>query len=1049
MLDFVPKIKTKRIVMKYIKTILLLYLILLFSGCGANLSPEPMPKYTLKLDTKGSMDDVWDIELANDNKDLILAGADKTIRVIDTKTWKEKRKILGQIGEGIKGQIYAIALSPDSKYLAVGGALYNEEGGYEDVRIYNYHSGKIIKVLKNLSYYSDANPRAKKDSVFDLDYSEDGRYLAVGSRNNEVYVFDTKKNFLKVHEDYRRNDVYSVKIIKKSKEKYVLSTSYDGSLKLSCFTNKKIKPKYKKLKISLRFLDATKYNGGEIAVAGKYASGIYIFDYDLNLKHRIINGGAFGLGHGNPIGKLKYSPNGDYLAAGSVDGPFNVNIYDAKSKKYDLIGVFKKHTNTILAINFLNNNTIISSGGNNYETYIYKIKKINKSKRYIIADAKKQINFSIKQMDIEEKKKEKYLKYIELKDRQVLKKLDGEGNAIYSVGINGENIAFGTKAININNPTSPLKKSMNLNSFKISSKLPVKFKQLPTKNGEYSLESAQLGYVSRKLKVLKNGKIDSVIVRDKNNGMIHNKYGWYKDYIISSGSNGVITIYNKSGSVKANFIGHIGEVYALAVDGDRLISGGSDQTMKIWNLSQIESKDKIKPLINIFVSKDNEYILWTKEGFFDASPKATEYIGYHINQGSLKEAEYVTVENLYSTFFRPDLIKKALKGDSLEKYAKNINIEKIIKDGLAPDVQILTKTRKTTKPDLNLKVQVCPKGIGGYDNLALTINDIPVQVIDTSRALKIKKKSKKADCFTYDQTITLTSGKNKIGFKATNKAGSIESNVDYLNVRYNNKSYKKSSKPRLSKAKGNYKYNDLHILTIAVNKYNDKELQLNYSINDATQMLKTIKKVAKPLFKKVHTYTLFDDKVTKENINKIFKNIKSKREDVFLLYIAGHGITDEYNGNYYFIPHNFINKADENAVQKQGVGQKDFMFGLSNITALKSLVLLDTCNSGSFVEADMQKTTTNRLAKATGRATISASSKSQVALEGFNDHGVFTYTLLEALKGKGYKGDNKITTNELSDYVEEILPNRTYKKWGYRQIPQKSMYGVDFKLGVK
>lgn len=58
-------------------------------------------------------------------------------------------------------------------------------------------------------------------------------------------------------------------------------------------------------------------------------------------------------------------------------------------------------------------------------------------------------------------------------------------------------------------------------------------------------------------------------------------------------------------------------------------------------------------------------------------------------------------------------------------------------------------------------------------------------------------------------------------------------------------------------------------------------------------------------------------------------------------------------------------------------------------------------------------------------------------LEGFNEHGVFIYTLLEALRGKGFKEDDKITTNELSDYVEKILPDRTYKKWGYRQLPQK------------
>ena len=350
---------------------------------------------------------------------------------------------------------------------------------------------------------------------------------------------------------------------------------------------------------------------------------------------------------------------------------------------------------------------------------------------------------------------------------------------------------------------------------------------------------------------------------------------------------------------------------------------------------------------------------------------------------------------------------------------------------------------------MDLKVQVCPKLKGGYDNLTLLINDMPVSVIDTSRALKLKKKSQRDDCFIYDQTISLAGGKNTIGFRATNKAGNIESKPDYLEVTFDDTNLKKKLRTKLSKISGSQNINDLHILAIAVNEYKDKDLTLKYSINDATEMLKTIQDVAKPLFNKVHTYKLFDKEVTKENIKQAFKDIKSTREDVFLLYIAGHGITDEYNGNYYYIPYDFINKDDEKAVQTQGVGQKDLMLGLSKVTALKSLVLLDTCNSGSFVEANMQKTTTNRLARATGRATISASSSSQVAYEGYKGHGVFTYTLIEALKGKGYKNDSKITINELNEYVEDTLPNRTDKKWGYRQMPQSSMYGVDFNIGVK
>jgi hypothetical protein len=688
--------------------------------------------------------------------------------------------------------------------------------------------------------------------------------------------------------------------------------------------------------------------------------------------------------------------------------------------------------------------------------------------------------------------------------------VEGVGAVVWSVGINGDKISWGNTdpcptCTSLGNKQGTLQRSIDLTNFKIS-KNTNGFKRISTTNGQYSLVHAKggdYGLDDAVLKIKKNGITKKQIVKNGQTGLRHNTYGWYKDYILSGGTHGRLKVYDKKGLEVASLVGHSGEIWALGVDGNRVVSGSDDQTIMIWDLSNLESmkkefvthewfdkswkdwikqsfddlditeqedieklykrlvkaKDpdakmllippKIYPILNLFVTNDNNYVAWSNEGFFDASKDAGQYIGYHINQGDEKEAEYVAVDSLYDTFYRPDLIQKALQGDSLEYYSKNINIKSLLTNGLAPEVHILTKKTNTKKSDLDLKVQVCQKGNGGFDNLSLLINGVPVSIIGTSRALKLKKKSKRDDCFVYNQTITLASGVNNIGFKATNKAGNIESNIDTIEVVYDDSNAKNELKNKLAKLSIDENTNDLHILAIGVNEYEDDTLKLRYSINDATKMLETIQNVSKPLFNKVHTYKLFDTKVTKETIKEMFESIQSTRDDVFLLYIAGHGITDKYNGNYYYIPYNFEINNDKNAVQKQGVGQKELMYGLSKITALKSLVLLDTCNSGSFVEANIQKTTTNRLSRATGRATLSASSSSQVAYEGYHGHGVFTYTLIEALKGEGYNDDNKITINELSSYVQEILPSRTIKKWGYKQTPQSSIYGVDFNIGKK
>jgi len=1004
----------------------------------------------LKIDSGGHQGMINDVVVTK-NGDIITASKDKSIRVWNTKTSKEKRKILGQIGDGIEGVVSAIALSSNEKYLAVSGAflLKNDVPMYGTItnlnqlgtiRIYDYQSGQLLKIL-----------RSHEDIVLDLVFSEDNQFLVSASGDKTSKIWNIEQDFkLKDTINFHTAAVYSVNIILDNNQHFIFTSGLDKKILMYNMERQNIVQSVELpfqitcMDINQNLIDKT-YS---IVVGSGHL--LYVYDKNLSLTNQFKS---------NIITEVKFSNDGKYLAVANKGKKIAIDIFE--TKEFKKINSFLNHDNTVRSIAFLNNQQIVSAGGNLSQIYVW-----------------------------------------DVLTSKVINTFVGNRKKIWNVGISESKIGFTSNKPKYINESVSLDNFFDLKSFDLKSFefIDNKFESKSTINGVYSLnhvKNIKTGVSAACLEVLKNNDIHAYISVSPKNGTSHRAYTWYKNYIVTGGDNGFLFIYDINGHPIAQLKGHNGEIWGIGVFNNMLISSDGN-SIKIWDLTKLYNKasykfdtkyihlvkeyfknekgmiisdsDVIKisqqvgdsaiyksidiqnffPIVSMFISNDNEWVLWTKDGFFNASKNGAKYIGYHINQGPYKEAEFVTVDALYSTFYRPDLIQKALAGESLESYAKNINIDTLLKDGLPPEVHILTQTSKTTTQDLDFKVQVCPKGNGGYDNLALMINDMPVSVVDTSRALKLKKKSDdREDCFVYDQTISLIGGKNIIGFKATNKAGNIESKPDYIEVTFDDTNLKNNLKTKLSKISGNQNINDLHILAIAVNKYKDKELQLNYSINDATAMLKTIENVAKPLFNNIHTYKLFDQDVTKQKIIDMFKNIKSTREDVFLLYIAGHGITDEYNGNYYYIPYDFIANDELDNVSSQGVGQKDFMLGLSNITALKSLVLLDTCNSGSFVEAELQKTTTNRLAKATGRATISASSKSQVALEGFENHGVFTYTLLEALKGKAYNGDNTITTNELSDYVEDTLPDRTYKKWGYRQMPQKSLYGEDFSLGRK
>ena len=56
-----------------------------------------------------------------DGKQLVSAGDDKVIRVWDWQAAKTIRTIRGQVADGPEGKIFAMALSPDGRWLAVGG----------------------------------------------------------------------------------------------------------------------------------------------------------------------------------------------------------------------------------------------------------------------------------------------------------------------------------------------------------------------------------------------------------------------------------------------------------------------------------------------------------------------------------------------------------------------------------------------------------------------------------------------------------------------------------------------------------------------------------------------------------------------------------------------------------------------------------------------------------------------------------------------------------------------------------------------------------------
>jgi uncharacterized caspase-like protein len=243
---------------------------------------------------------------------------------------------------------------------------------------------------------------------------------------------------------------------------------------------------------------------------------------------------------------------------------------------------------------------------------------------------------------------------------------------------------------------------------------------------------------------------------------------------------------------------------------------------------------------------------------------------------------------------------------------------------------------------------------------------------------------------------------------------------------------------------------------VGINNYRDKALRLEYAVQDGRAIIESVRRKAAPLFRQVKATSIFDDQVTIQGLEQAFHEVKETiaPEDVFIFYLAGHGVT--LDGRYYFLTHDF-RYYNEDAVREKAVNQDHLQAWLAEIPARKSLVLIDTCESGSFSQSMVtmrgmaEKAAVSKLTRATGRATIVASTDEQPAAEGYRGHGVFTYVLLQGLRYADEQYGNRDGYTglfELAAYVNDQVPSITMQAFNFEQVPQVHLVGTDFPIGV-
>jgi len=932
---------------------------------------------------------------------LVSGSEDKTVRVWDPRDGTLLQTLRIPIGAGDVGKVYSVALSPDGNTVAAGGQTGNRPDDHV-IYLFDRASGEINGRITDL-----------KSKVYDLAFSRNGHYLAAVLREAGLRVYDTSDKQLIAEDREYADRSTSVDFAGDGR---LVTTSYDGHLRL-----------YDR---RFRRTWITKAPGGEqpysasfspdgrkIAVVYVDESGVDVVSAEhLNLLYSADT--SFGYNEDYPFWSEIPLPSEHnfYAVAWSADGEFLYAGGRGNSGLWYMVrrwadggrGAFVEYEvskNMVLDLKPLRNGLLALATADP----VLAVLSSDGSPRWTRANVLADYRF-----------------------QRALKE--------FTISTEGDVVGFGLDTYWLGVLLRPEERRKRLARFSVSEmRLELNPKDDPTLHPAKEYGNESTGFL-----LIHERSLNGTPLPLEPGEWINTHSFAHRDERFLLGTNFKLRLFGRNGRGqwrerwKVTPAGTVYEVN-IAPNGRMAVAAYSDGTIRWYRI------EDGRELLALFPHKDGKrWVAWTPEGFFAASPGAKDLVGYHLNRGADRVAEFVAVDQLYDVFYRPDLLVRRIKGDEqaiTEAVNRIGNVDEILAAGLPPEIELVGPEQENVRdPVYRHAFRVTDRG-GGIGRIEYRIDGAVVG--EETRGEELKRPGG-----VMMRPLELSPGKHVIEQTIYTSDDKVASRTVRRQVTYQ---APKVERPRL------------YGLLVGIDAYRDSDLTLRYAANDARALKAALERQGEPLFDAVYLRLLTDDQATKEKIAAAFEDLagKAKPTDVFVLYLSGHALVDE--GAYYFLPQELIYR-NQRALKDGSLSAEGIKDHLKGIQAGKTVVLLDTCYGGAFVDQDQMvmafstkgpemKTAIDRLMRATGRAVLAASTSVQQAREGYKGHGVFTYALLEGLEGPADRPepdtrelDGHVWIKELADYVETMVPKYSKEKWRREQFPMYDLKGQNFPI---
>ena len=475
---------------------------------------------------------------------------------------------------------------------------------------------------------------------------------------------------------------------------------------------------------------------------------------------------------------------------------------------------------------------------------------------------------------------------------------------------------------------------------------------------------------------------------------------------------------------------------SIAKNGRVAIAALGDGTIRWYRLEDGQELVAFYPHPN-----RRQWVVWTPKGYFDADEGAEELIGWHVNHIGVHEAEFYDASHFYEQFYHPDLVERVFKTwepdtAALRYLGQHEQVNLTV--GFKPPPTV-TMTMPTALAEDRDEVDVTVKAEdhgGGIEEIRLYHNDKLVAATTRGIAIATDAAATKVASMTYH--LHLVQGVNRLRAVAISTER-IEGNPAELQLQF--KGMLKQPVLHLAVVGINQYRNSTLNLNFAEP---DASAVLGFFSTASSRLFRSVQV----------TQLMNGNATKADLISKLQSLKDTGPDDVVILYLAGHGESAGSNWYFLPHDVIYPERADElqtKGISSQEIRDLVMQIGAKKVLLLMDACKSGFALQAFSARGVDERRALAQLAHANGIHLMAASSKDQFASEVQElGHGVFTYTLLKGLKGgaDGSPKDGVVTVRELLAFVEAQLPELSLKYKTQRQYPVAQSQGMDFPVAM-